>query len=320
MATGASRLEAAQSIAQRVLGPNTPVQVEAAGSGVSTDVYRIFRGDEIFYLRILPEAGASFEPETRVHRILAELGVRVPDVVYYEDSNELLQRSVMITTAIPGQSIADAGTGPETRQILYNAGRDLARVNSVPVAGFGWIKRDFRVAEDHLMAERATFRDFIFDPYDSLNEYLGFLEFYLFREREIAAIRRCVARLEPEFDATSSRLAHGDFDTTHIYQQDGQYTGIIDFGEIRGTDQWYDLAHFRVHDGERLPAGLLPWLLEGYRAEVEIPDDIEERLALLGLIIAVRALGRDLKRNAVTQSNLQRHLNAAIERDLRLLR
>lgn len=41
-------------------------------------------------------------------------------------------------------------------------------------------------------------------------------------------------------------LAHGDFDTTHIYQDNGRYTGIIDFGEIRGADRWYDLGYFHM--------------------------------------------------------------------------
>ena len=45
-------------------------------------------------------------------------------------------------------------------------------------------------------------------------------------------------------DATAW-LAHGDFDCSHIYVADGRYSGIIDFGEIRGANPWYDLAQFR---------------------------------------------------------------------------
>jgi aminoglycoside phosphotransferase (APT) family kinase protein len=319
MSTNATRQSIVQELAHHILNMSQPAQVEPVGAGHSTDVFRVTRGDEIFYVRILPEAGASFAPQVRVHQQLRELGVRVPEVIYYEDLNEQLQRSVMITTAMPGRSVAEAGIGPETERILYEAGQDLARINSIPVKGFGWIKRDVG-ASGELRAEHPTFRGVVFDPYDSLNEHLGFLEFYLFRDRDITAIRELTERLEPELDATTSWLAHGDFDTTHIYQHDGEYAGIIDFGEIRGADRFYDLAHFRVHDEERLPERLLPWLLEGYRSITEIPGNLDERLALLGLIIAVRALGRDLKQNAVTGSSYQRHLEAAIRRDLQSLR
>jgi hypothetical protein len=47
----------------------------------------------------------------------------------------------------------------------------------------------------------------------------------------------------------SRAMPYGDLDLTHIYCQDGHYTGIIDLGEIRGTGPYYDLGHFRFHDG-----------------------------------------------------------------------
>jgi aminoglycoside phosphotransferase (APT) family kinase protein len=321
MSTNAIRQSIVQELVHRILNMSQPVQVEPAGPGRSTEVFRVTRGGEVFYVRILPEAGASFAPEVKVHQHLLRLDVRVPEVVYYEDLNEQLQRSIMVTTAITGQPLAEAGIGPETERILYEAGQDLAQINSIPVTGFGWIKRDVGVsANGELRADRATFREFVFDPYDSLNEHLGFLEFYLFSGREVAEIRERVNRLRPELDETSSWLAHGDFDTTHIYQDGGKYSGIIDFGEIRGADRWYDLAHFRVHDEERIPERLLPWLIEGYRSITEIPGNLDERLALLGLINAVRALGRNLKQNAMIGTGYQRHLESNIRRDLALLR
>lgn len=79
-------------------------------------------------------------------------------------------------------------------------------------------------------------------------------------------------------------------------QQDGHYAGIIDFGEIRGTDAWYDLGHVRMHDGETVPMLLLDWLVEGYGSVTPLPADACQRIAFASLMIAVRALARRLER------------------------
>ncbi len=54
-------------------------------------------------------------------------------------------------------------------------------------------------------------------------------------------------------------MAHGDFDTSHIFAANGSYTGIIDFGEIRGAEPTFDLGHLALHAPDALPA-----VLQGY--------------------------------------------------------
>jgi Ser/Thr protein kinase RdoA (MazF antagonist) len=117
--------------------------------------------------------------------------------------------------------------------------------------------------------------------------------------------------------AEQAWLAHGDFDVSHIYQHEGRYSGIIDFGEIRGAHRLYDLGHFYLHDGETLPYLLLPALLEGYRDVLPLPPNHERRIALVGLLIGVRALARNVRRRP--PNAYQRHLSAAIQRAVALL-
>jgi hypothetical protein len=69
-----------QGVAATVLGGE--VVVRPVREGVSTYVYRLRRGAEVFYLRVLPEEGASFTPEAEAHAILCRQGVHVPEVVY----------------------------------------------------------------------------------------------------------------------------------------------------------------------------------------------------------------------------------------------
>ncbi len=181
------------------------------------------------------------------------------------------------------------------RGTVVEAGRDLAIINSIPVQQFGWIRRDSGEVIS-LEAEFSTCRALVFEH---LEEDLAFLGERVLSTREIEAIRGIVDRFGAWLDIEQSWLAHGDFDATHIYQEHGCYTGIIDFGEIRGGDPFYDLGHFQMHDGETLPARVLPYLLEGYKEVVQLPPDYEQRIHFSSLLIATRALTRSMKKRSI---------------------
>src|SRR5216683_6034773 len=163
-------------------------RVERAEEGVSTYVYRLYRGNEVFYLRVLPEVNASFAPEVYVHEMLRAKDVKVPEVVYFEHYNEVVQRSVMVTTAIKGKHIGHYHVNEVPRSTLVEAGRDLAVINSVPVRHFGWIKRDSSKVTA-LEAELPTYRAFVFEQ---LEEDLAFLGRLVLSTGEIKAIREII--------------------------------------------------------------------------------------------------------------------------------
>jgi aminoglycoside phosphotransferase (APT) family kinase protein len=304
-----------RAVVDRIYHQGPSYRAERVEEGVSTFVYRIRRETETLYLRILPETGASFAPEVRAHQLLRERGVWVPDVVLWEHCDALLGRSLMVTREIPGRHVGHRTADGVTRQILFEAGRQLALLNGVPVAGFGWIRRDQQHVLD-LEGEHPTLRSF---ACEHLEADLTALETgRLLGPDEAAAIRRVVEAYPSWLDAEQGRLAHGDFDVTQIYQQDGRYTGIIDLGEIRGADRWYDLGHFRMHDGETLPQPVLEWVVDGYRAVVPMPPDYPQRISFASLLIGVRALARCLERRPaqVTRHQARR----SIPRDLAQLR
>ena len=92
-----------QTVVKRVFA-HDPLTVERVPEGVSTWVYRLIFPQETMYLRLLPEAGASFAPEVAVHQQLRQRQVKVPEVIHFEPCNELLQRSLMVTTD-PGRRL-----------------------------------------------------------------------------------------------------------------------------------------------------------------------------------------------------------------------
>ncbi|MCX6048259.1 MAG: aminoglycoside phosphotransferase family protein [Chloroflexi bacterium] len=276
-------------LVKSILATTEPLTIERVREGQSTEVYRIHQSARRFYLRLLPELDASFAPEVYVHTILRTQGLRVPEVVYFEHYHPGLQRSVMMTTEIPGQAIGYGARSADVQPVIRQAGRELAYINTIKVDKFGWIQRD-KPWVDQLQAEYTTYaawlqRDFA-EPCAVLEQH-GVLA-----PSALAAVRLMLAEAVALLGEEPPVLAHGDFDVTHIYQQHGQYTGIIDFGEIRGANQWYDLGHFQIENPDLLPA-----LLDGYGEITPLPTDVMRRILITSGLIAVRRLGRWLARS-----------------------
>jgi len=270
-----------------VLPGSGRVDVSRPASGGSTPVYRLRRGGTTRYLRLAETAGADLAPEARVHDRLRALGVSVPEVVDYDSCDARLGRSVMVTTEIAGEPIGRRYAGVDAGAVLTAAGRDLAIIATIPVEGFGWVRRD-RPVEAGIAAESPSLRAFapggVDDHLAALGPVLG--------AAGCRAVREALDRHSTFFDGGQAVLAHGDLDTTHIYHRGGYYAGIIDFGEIRGADRWYDLGHFALHDGEHLPSPATHHLLAGYhQVHCPAPDD-GERMRLWSILIGLRTLAR----------------------------
>jgi Ser/Thr protein kinase RdoA (MazF antagonist) len=182
----------------------------------------------------------------------------------------------------------------------------------MPVEGFGWIRRNHHTATV-LQAEHPTNRAFMLAQ---LDHDLGLLRTHGFSNTEVGAIQAIMASGDTWLDADQAYLAHGDFDLTHIYQDDGRYTGIIDFGEIRGAAPLYDLGHFRLHDGEHMAPLLLAHLIEGYGEVTPLPPDYEREIALISMLIGIRALARALRHGV---GEYTRYLQASIRKTSALL-
>lgn len=298
-------------IAERVLPGSGRLRVTRAEGGVSTPVFRIERDGVTFYLRIAESADVSLAPEVLAHELMRARGVRVPEVVLFDPIHAILGRSVMVTTAIPGGPLCDMTEDADVTVVLRAAGRELALINSIPVDGFGWIRRD-RAEPGSLEAQHSSLRHFALDD---LETQLSALKTIL-SIREIDAICLTIDRCDDWTEGEEAFLAHGDFDTTHIFRHHGYCSGIIDFGEIRGADPYYDLGHFALHDGERVPNPLLAHLIAGYRKVAPLSPDAERRIQLWSLLIGMRTLARVINR---PRSAYRQHLQMAVRRALREL-
>lgn len=202
---------------------------------------------------------------------------------------------------VGGQSLAQTPLVADITGVARAAGHDAALINSVVVEGFGWLIRNGRLPLRAEFAEHATF---------VVSElpvpWPGWLA-KVFCRAELEALEALVAKQHDQV-VEQSHLAHGDLDVTHIYQQDGRYSGIIDFGEVRGADREFDLGHFLLHDAETRPISLFESFAGGYQEVSGLDEDAIERVRRSAILSGLRQLSLWLgpKRNRSPADRLVR--------------
>jgi Ser/Thr protein kinase RdoA (MazF antagonist) len=189
----------------------------------------------------------------------------------------------MVEEEVRGSSMEEDWPRTNEREILREAGRQLARIHRIEVDGFGWIDRNSYVK---LAGEKRTFDEY-FSEY--LENDLQALSQLPFSYEERSGITSLIMTARQMLDVREAVLVHGDFDISHIYHSAGRYSGIIDFGEIRGNNRLFDFATFIGFYQDREAYSCL---LEGYR-EMECLTDRDLYAAeLFALFILLRFLGK----------------------------
>lgn len=229
--------------------------VRRVPQGVSTYVYRAETDLGVVYLRFLPE-DATFGAEVLAQKKLEELSVPVPKVLHYEAREPVTGRSLMITEKLGGEALSPQASPEILRSVLRQAGRQLKKLHSVPVAGFGWVDRRF---ETELRGEHPDYPSY-FNEF--LENDLCALAAFLPKE-DITRLRTLTEEARDTLAADRAVLVHGDFCMEHIFHEGGEFTGFIDFGEIRGSQPYFDLGTFTNSD-ETAGNAATRWLLEGY--------------------------------------------------------
>jgi Ser/Thr protein kinase RdoA (MazF antagonist) len=190
---------------------------------------------------------------------------------------------MMLVEEVPGVCIEDDWPKTHLQDILRDAGRQLARIHSIPVDGFGWIDKN---SHEMLKGEKPSFDEY-FREY--LQHDLRTLSQYPFSGEERKRIADLVLTAQPILNVPNAVLVHGDFDISHIFHSAGRYSGIIDFGEIRGNNRLYDLATFIGFYQDRI---IYSYLLEGYCEIVPLTDEDVYATELMALFMILRFLGK----------------------------
>ncbi|MCL1786076.1 MAG: aminoglycoside phosphotransferase family protein [Alphaproteobacteria bacterium] len=257
-------------------------RVERVAEGVSTFVYRIKTRDQTFYMRFLPEDWADFEPEVIVLNTLYDKGVKVPNVIFWESKNPDVGMSMMLCSEIPGDSVNNnRPNANDLHQILFDAGKQSALIHTVPVDGFSWIERNIK---GRLAGEKKTFDGYFMQH---LEESLQVMEQNHFSDSDKTLITDLMKKARKALNIENAVLVHGDFDETHIFHLNGQYTGIIDFGEIRGNNRLFDLALFVAFNPKDFK-----YLVKGYNEIYPLSSDDLYNTELMALFYLVHKFAK----------------------------
>jgi Ser/Thr protein kinase RdoA (MazF antagonist) len=269
---------------RRALGPG--LQIARTPAGVAAQVYRVQAAEHVLYVRIAEEDHEDLSVDAALLEQLRAEGLHVPTVVHVEPFEQALGRSVLVMGEIAGAPLADCRDEAAARRVARAAGAELAVLNGVGVQGFGWVQR--RAPLWPLRATSQNYAEFVAaylpDPWPG--PLAG-----LFSVSELDRLWELVAS-ERRRELGGAWLAHGDFDTTPIFQVDGRYTGLIDFGEIRGTEPLFDLGHFLLHDQESTTIPLFGDVLGGYGEVVAFPAGHEELVRRSAVLLGLRQLAR----------------------------
>jgi aminoglycoside phosphotransferase (APT) family kinase protein len=292
--------------------PGRELRISRAISGVSTEVYRAQSGDEVTWLRLAEDAGENRFVEYRVHQLLRDRGVRVPEFLIFEAHPPELDRSAALTSTIPGVPLSECRDPAVAIAVAEEAGHDLAIINAIPVLGFGWIATT-RNGEPEIVAQHPVRSGWSAEFLAAVKVIAnaGAIDQALIRK-----LNDSIVTWAGEGQEAHGFLAHGDFDASHIFfdPETGHYTGIIDFGEARGTHQAYDLGHLLLHDHETASSAVFDACLRGWG---ETAADIRSLAHLHAIAIASRQLAIFITRPNVAYRNwLAERLTTLLKNDL----
>jgi aminoglycoside phosphotransferase len=206
--------------------------------------------------------------EAWAYAACAKQEIRVPRVLALSGHPEFV-----VIERLAGRPLSDGANcdARQVRTIWSHAGADLRRMHEISLSGFGPLVGG--ESEPHGLS--STWSPFV--EY-ARAEGIPWLVDAGYLERTVGD------RLLNRFDTAVplvrrlpvGRLLHGDLQSGHVFQNDGDYTGIIDFGAAQAGDPRWDLARVLLWDGD----AALDALLDGYGDDVVTEEDRELLLPL----------------------------------------
>ena len=220
-----------------------------------------------------------------IGRRLQGHGLSAPRVYHVEVADRRSPFDFEILERVWGTSLSEHDSDePRMRSLLRQVGRALARVQRIPVAGYGYLDVAQLVVGGNGSLARGMFNSWAEYVLLKLPEHIA-------RCRDIAAISAHEAvRIAALFsdlggllDNAESVLLHGDPGNHNFIEERGAITTILDWEDCMAGDPVFDVANWATFHPERRHQAFLG----GYWEESSPPNDFELRFWLYYLRIAL---------------------------------
>lgn len=228
-------------LASRLLGQDSP-DVARVSSFAGNRVFSATAAGRTLYFKFGPPGDIA--REVAVLAEVARRAVPVPTVVAADVDGRSAARFVALEQAAGGPL-----DGRDARLSL--AGPLLRRVHAVNISGFGEIETNGPT----LTAAHTTWSDALRHHVLSVEPAV---ESGLVPRTLVERLAAHVDAAAQHLDRETPQLLHGDFHPRHVYAKANAITAIIDWGDAKAGDPYYDLARL-LHAGltaRDLDAGL----------------------------------------------------------------
>lgn len=208
------------------------------------------------------------------------VGVTAPDVVALDVDRHTLPAPFLLMRRMSGAGVTDG-----RHSALAEAGRQLRRVHSIPMTGYGFLTGERDMADD-LTGAQPTWAGFTGEADACLDE----LAVHQVINDQLAGRLHDALhdyRGAVHFDRPGV-LLHGDLKPPHVFADAGRFVGIIDWGDTACGDPLYDLARFSLAGPDALAM-----LLTGYGLSLD--DDLQTAFAVYRLIRMTTILRAELR-------------------------
>jgi len=247
------------------------------GNVNSVRVGRLSSGKEVV-IRNHPRGiiNGYFYAESLAAKKVKEAGLPCYDTIAVHEMENEEDHSFQVIEKLPGQAIVrwleDKENKKKEKEMLFEIGKTLAKVNKLEVEGFGPFDNE-KAKQGILQGIHSSFEN-------AINAGLEFnldclQQEGIFTETQTKEIKKLFSG-NPLLQIEKSFLVHNDFADWNLLTDGEKVSGILDFDECVGGDPISEIACWSTF----FDPGRLPLMLEGYWSEAEKPDNFEERFEL----------------------------------------
>lgn len=230
-------------------------------AGEINQAFEIDSGNQSLIVRINREPNSSFDQEVWAISQCRQNNIPAPEILLtgtFKENNNIF--SYCVQTKASGIQLDRGGfdfhTLPKDQlpKIIASAGQTLFKIHQIKTQGFGHLNGQGQ-GKRKTLSEQLTKNLMLADRYQQifhkhqindalLSNVLSFIE------KEIVTI--------PEIQPV---LNHGDYGPKHLFFENQNITGVIDWGEVSGNTPLVDIAEWDYWYNDEFPT---QWLLLGY--------------------------------------------------------